>query len=270
MIKKNLLKYLTIIFLVSIIPLKNNMSFSHEDLSILHFKHDPITCKLESDRTRVEKTVCRDKLKRHQMCKLDEYCAILELEKLRTENEDLKDKLGGTATCGDIPFNHKTNKKAKIYQKASSESEVITEVDKGAELLFYAPSTEDESWYYVKVRKESSCSDGYIKQKFVVKKDSDDTVAKVGPKLIEINEPKWAEEGNLILVDAEGTVSISGAVQDGKIDQIIINEEEEMINSDNTFTYLLFVPNSGAEVRIIGNKDGKKVKELIFTVKVGN
>jgi len=42
-----------------------------------------------------------------------------------------------------------------------------------------------------------------------------------------------------------------------------------MINGDNTFTYLLFVPNNGAEVRIIGNKNGKKVKELIFTIKVG-
>ena len=108
------------------------------------------------------------------------------------------------------------------------------------------------------------------KQKFVVKKDAEDTIVKVGPKLIEINEPKWAKEGKLILVDAEGTVSISGAIQEGKIDQIIINEEEEIINGDNTFTYLLFVPNSGAEVRIVGNKNGKKVKELIFTIKVGN
>ena len=64
-------------------------------------------------------------------------------------------------------------------------------------------------------------------------------------------------------------MSITGAIQDGKIDQIIINEEEEIINSDNSFTFLLFVPSSGSEVRIIGNKDGKKVKELTFKVKVG-
>ena len=54
------------------------------------------------------------------------------------------------------------------------------------------------------------------------------------------------------------------------LNQIMINEEEEIINGDNTFTYLLFVPNSGAEVRIVGNKNGKKVKELIFTIKVGS
>jgi len=32
---------------------------------------------------------------------------------------------------------------------------------------------------------------------------------------------------------------------------------------------LLFVPSGGSEVRIIGNKNGKKVKELTFKVKVG-
>jgi len=31
----------------------------------------------------------------------------------------------------------------------------------------------------------------------------------------------------------------------------------------------MHVPSAGAEVRIIGNKNGKKVKELIFKVKVG-
>ena len=29
--------------------------------------------------------------------------------------EDLEDKLGGVAECGDIPFNHKTNKKTQKY-----------------------------------------------------------------------------------------------------------------------------------------------------------
>ena len=77
------------------------------------------------------------------------------------------------------------------------------------------------------------------------------------------------KEDKLIIVDAEGTVSITGAVQEGKIDEIIINEEEEIINSDNTFNYILFIPSNGAEIRIIGNKNGKKVKELIFKVKVG-
>ena len=43
----------------------------------------------------------------------------------------------------------------------------------------------------------------------------------------------------------------------------------EIINGDNSFTFLLFVPSSGSEVRIVGNKNGKKVKELMFKVRVG-
>lgn len=136
-------------------------------------------------------------------------------------------------------------------------------------MLFYAVSTKNKNFSRVKIRKEGICAEGYIESKYLVKKDDEDIVVKVGPKLIEIYEPSWSKEEKLILVDAEGTVSITGAVQEGKIDQIIINEDDEIINSDNTFTYLLFVPSSGAEVRIIGNKNGKKVKELIFKVKVG-
>tara|TARA_B100001063_G_scaffold236732_1_gene256837 strand:- start:45 stop:845 length:801 start_codon:yes stop_codon:yes gene_type:complete len=233
-------------------------------------KHKPMICVLEEDRTVEQKRTCKVALFFHRLCKLDQDCAILKLEEQKTEIEGLEDRLGGVADCGDIPFNHKSNADTTVHQKPNVDSDIVAKVKKNQKLLFIAPSEKNKNWYYVKVKKDKSCADGYIQQKFVVKKDAEDTIVKVGPKLIEINEPKWAKEGKLILVDAEGTVSISGAIQEGKIDQIIINEEEEIINGDNTFTYLLFVPNSGAEVRIVGNKNGKKVKELIFTIKVGS
>ena len=68
----------------------------------------------------------------------------------------------------------------------------------------------------------------------------------------------------------KGTISISGAIQEGKIDTILINDEEEIINGDNSFSFVIFVPKSGAQVRIVGLKNEKKVKELIFNIKVGN
>ena len=49
---------------------------------------------------------------------------------------------------------------------------------------------------------------------------------------------------------------------------MIINEDEEIINDDNTFNYVTFVPKGGSEVRIIGSKNGKKVKELTFKIKL--
>ena len=262
LITLNLLLVLILVFVFNL-----NDAYAHK---INGKEHEPITCKLPEDRNLIEKAWCKEQRRMHRLCKLDEWCTLIRLEKLEKENEENVEKLKGVGDCGDLPFNHKASKKTKIYIKASKDSRVVGEVKKGQKLLFYAVSTKNKNFSRVKIRKDNICAEGYIESKFLVKKDAEDTVVKVGPKLIEINEPKWAKEGKLILVDAEGTVSISGAIQEGKIDQIIINEEEEIINGDNTFTYLLFVPNSGAEVRIVGNKNGKKVKELIFTIKVGN
>ena len=232
--------------------------------------HKPLICIPEEDRTKTQ--LQRDKTNNffHRLSKLQQDCAMVELEKQKNQIEELEDKLGGVSDCGDIPFNHKSNNKTKIYKEASTKSDVVVEVKKNQELLIFAPSQKNKNWYYVKVRNDKICSDGYIQQKFVVKKEDQDTVVKVGPKLISIIQPNWEKEDELILINAEGTVSITGAIQEGKIDEIIINEQEEIINADNTFTYLLFVPNSGAEIRIIGNKNGKKVKELSFKVRVGN
>lgn len=259
-ISLNLLVVLTLIFIFNLSDANAHKKENHK----------PMVCILEEDRTEGVKNRCKSLLFFHRLCKEDQDCAILNLEKQKKEIEGLEDRLGGVADCGDIPFNHRSNANTTVHKKPNAESEVVSKVKKNQKLLFFAPSEKNKNWYYVKVKKDKSCADGYIQQKFVVKKDAEDTVVKVGPKLIEINQPKWAKEGKLILVDAEGTVSIGGAIQEGKIDQIIINEEEEIINGDNTFTYLIFVPNSGAEVRIVGNKNGKKVKELIFTIKVGN
>ena len=240
---------------------ENKEAFAHKAKN-----HKPIVCIPEEERTSAQRKTDKFWNFQHRLSKLQQDCAILEIEKKKKELEakeseieakeseikDLQDEIGGLADCGDIPFNHKASANAKVYQKPNSKSKVVSNVKKGQEMLFIAPSQENKSWYYVKI-----------------KKAGEDKVVKVGPKLIEINQPSWAEEDKLILIDAEGTVSITGAIQDGKIDQIIINEEEEIINGDNSFTFLLFVPSSGSEVRIIGNKNGKKVKELTFKVKVG-
>jgi hypothetical protein len=246
-------------------------------------KHKPIRCVLPEDRDILTKQYCKQMLKNHRLCRAEEHCALLRIEELK-ENVDgankiiteTKQKLNateqellGTATCGDLVFNHKTSKKTSLHILPNKKSKKIADLEKDKDLLFISPSSKNKNWYFVKIKKENKCADGFIEQKFVVKKAGEDKVVKVGPKLIEINQPNWSEEGKLILIDAEGTVSITGAIQEGKIDQIIINEEEEIINSDNSFTFLLFVPSGGSEVRIIGNKNGKKVKELTFKVKVG-
>ena len=245
-------------------------------------EHKPIKCVPPEKRDFITKNYCKVQLKNHRLCRAEEHCAILRIQKLEENVEDAKEEiietkqklnateeeLLGTATCGDLIFNHKANKKTSLYILPDKKSKKVADIEKNKDLLFISPSSKNKNWYFVKIRRENTCADGFIEQKFVVKKAGEDIVVKVD-KLIEINQPSWTEEDKLILIDAEGTASITGAIQEGKIDQIIINEEEEIINTDNSFTFLLFVPSSGSEVRIIGNKNGKKVKELTFKVKVG-
>ena len=265
------------IFLVFLIFSSNN-AYAHKAKN-----HKPIICIPEEERTVAQRRTDKFWNFQHRLSKLQQDCAILELEKRKQELEnkekeilakedeikELEDEIGGLADCGDIPFNHKASSSAKIYQKPSSNSKVVAEVKKGQELLFFAPAQKDPKWSYVKVKKDNSCADGYIKQKFVIKKESEDKVVKVGPKLIKITDPVLSDDEKLMIIDAEGTISVSGAIQDGKIDKIMINDEEEIINSDNSFSFVIFVPKSGAEVRIIGSKNDKKIKELIFKIKVG-
>ena len=272
----NSILFLTVVLTVTFI-FNTDKAFAHKAK-----KHKPVICIPEEERTKSQLNTDKFWNFQHRLSKLQQDCAILEIEEKKKEIKDkedeikvkdveiknLEDEIGGLADCGDIPFKHKASSNAKVHQKPSSKSKVVSEIKKGQELLFISPSQKDKGWYYVKVKKDSGCADGYVKQKFVIKKFEEDVIVKVD-KLIEINQPKWAKEEKLILIDAEGTVSITGAIKDGKIDQIIINEEEEIINSDNSFTFLLFVPSSGCEVRIIGNKNGTKVKELMFKVRVG-
>ena len=70
-----------------------------------------------------------------------------------------------------------------------------------------------------------------------------------------------------MVIDAEGTLSITGAVTEDKVDEILINEEEEkLMMIIRLLIYFLY--QEGAEIRIIG-KNGEKVKELSFKIKVG-
>ena len=251
--------------------------------SSAHLKPEEYECKPESKRTILEKMVCKQAYNHHRLCKLDAACAIRdrallemkakEQEEQLTDQEQLlneaEDKLNATATCGDLIFNHKAKNNSSIFKLPNKKSKEISKIKKNQDLLFISPSSKNKSWYFVKIKMvDGICADGFVDQKFVVKKVSNDVVVKSGPKLIEILNPVWEIEDQLILVDAEGSVSITGVIQDGKIDKIVINDDEEIINDDNTFTFVKFVQQKGAEIRIIGSKNNKKVKELTFKIKV--
>ena len=228
---------------------------------------------LEKDRTEGQKSWCSQYAILHRLCKVEADCMTLLLEKYGDVIEQLKEELNKippTANCGNLPFNHKASKAAKIYKEPNSKSIVLKKVKKNTELLFISPA-EDKKWNFVKYRiNEKSCADGYIDQTVVVSKETEPPPPPPPKGMITILDPTtWEIENKLMIIDAEGSLSIKGYIEEGKIDEIIINEEEEIINDDNTFTYLTFVSSEGVEIRIIGNKNGVKVKELSFKVKVG-
>ena len=104
-------------------------------------EHKPLICILEEDRTANQKQNCKFWLFQHRLCKLDQDCAIIELEKKQQQILDnektikqLEGKLGGIADCGDIPFNHKASENSKVYQKPDDKSEVIANIKKNQEL----------------------------------------------------------------------------------------------------------------------------------------
>ena len=283
-----------ITFFLFIYIFLNTQSFSHEDLKIGHNKHAPISCKLESERTWLDKMLCKNKRDKHSLCKFDIHCALLKMdeqdkllkelkeliEKQKRNIEELDKALGDMTLCTDITFKHKTSEKTKLFRAPTLKAKVIKEIEKNEEILFVSPSSKNKKWYFVLGRKDNTCNSGYIQQKFVIKKESDDgdiiingDTAVNGDKksqLISIISPDWRKEGKLIVVNAPGVQTIRGLVDESKIDEIIVDGKVRAIQSDSTFSFSVFLKKDTKEIRITGNKNGKKVKSLIFKIRVGS
>ena len=251
------------IFLLAILTLFSLGLFSLTANAHPAKKHKPLVCIPEEERTKSQLSTQKTANWFHRMTKLQQDCAMLEIEKQRKQIE----KIGELATCPSVPFNHLSSKDMNLFLKPDEKSKILEKIKKEQEMLFI--SEPNQNWSYVSVKVDESCIEGFVIAKNIIAKDDQDKSMSVGSSLISIIEPSWKVKNKLISIDAEGTVSLIGAVQEGKIDQIIVNEEEEDIQSDQSFSHLIFVPKSGAEVRIVGNKNGQKIKELIFKIKVG-
>ena len=251
------------IFLLAILTLFSLGLFSLTANAHPAKKHKPLVCIPEEERTKSQLSTQKTANWFHRMTKLQQDCAMLEIEKQRKKIE----KIGELATCPSVPFNHLSSKDMNLFLKPDEKSKILEKIKKEQEMLFI--SEPNQNWSYVSVKVDESCIEGFVIAKNIIAKDDQDKSMSVGSSLISIIEPSWKVKNKLISIDAEGTVSLIGAVQEGKIDQIIVNEEEEDIQSDQSFSHLIFVPKSGAEVRIVGNKNGQKIKELIFKIKVG-
>ena len=226
-------------------------------LGCVKAKQEPIVCIPESERTEVQLQNDRFWNGLNRLSKLQQDCVMAEIE---ATNQ--------VAICPKIPFAHRSSGKTNIFLEAKDNSKVIAAIKKDQEILFISEA--NKYWNYITIRNEDKCITGYVKAIYTVKKGAKDTVVSAGPDLLSIIQPAWKIENKLMTINAEGMVSILGAIEEGKIDQVVINGQEEALQGNNTFSHLLFVPSAGAEVRIVASNKGKKVKELIFKVEVGN
>ena len=77
------------LFLVSIVYF--SLVFTSNEANAHKAKnHKPMVCILEKDRTKGQKQNCKTALFFHRLCKIEQHCAILELERRKKELEDKK------------------------------------------------------------------------------------------------------------------------------------------------------------------------------------
>ena len=241
--------------------------------------HDPITCKLEPERTWLDRLICKEATKIHKMCKLDQHCAILKLEEQQKQIDILVGKIEDNVpvNCNSLTFSHVALNNASIYQKPSGNSKVIKKVKKGQKISFVG-STEKKGWIIV-VPKDKLCTVGYINEKNIGLSTGSATSAKSeAPKIkkdtnIEITYPKWKTKNKLIVLDQDGFFEIDGYVnKDLGINKVIINydgnDEEMILGSDGSFNASLQIENT-LDVRITSYKGKKQIgKVLSFKIEV--
>jgi uncharacterized protein YgiM (DUF1202 family) len=266
-------KILFISLIVISIFFITNIAHSHK---IDGKEHDPITCKLESERMWWEKLICKDAQKRHRLCKLDEQCAIIELDEQQKKIDELENNISKNTPvdCKNLTFSHVALKNTSLFQKTSSKSTVIEKIKKGQKISFVG-STDKKGWIIV-VPKGNVCKIGYINESYIGLSTQTATKKKEAPKLksnIKITYPKWEKVNELIVLENSGFFEIDGFVnKDQGINKVIINydgnDEEMILGSDGSFNGSLQIENS-LDVRITTFKNEKQIgKALVFKVEV--
>ena len=76
-------------------------------------KHKPLVCIPEEERTKSQLSTQKTANWFHRMTKLQQDCAMLEIEKQRKKIE----KIGELATCPSVPFNHLSSKDMNLFLK---------------------------------------------------------------------------------------------------------------------------------------------------------
>ena len=212
-------------------------------------------CILEEDRTQKQKARCKWLAKIGMMCRLDVDCLKVKVE---TQPEPVE--------CTQLETNHIILSDTSLLREAKDGSKKVADLKKNDKITLISRLDAEglKGWFVIYTK---NCKTGYIREEYVgvPAKFGDDPPIKGN---IEITNPKWKQENKLMEIDVEGFVSLIGKINEDKVDQVYVNGEEVFIESNNTFSEMLDVPKRGTEVRVVANKEGQRVEDLNFKIKV--
>ena len=109
------------IFLLTLLIVFSLGLFSLNVIAHPSKNHKPLVCIPEEERTKNQLQQQKTMNFFHRMTKMQQDCAMIELEKQRKKIEDI----GELATCPSVPFNHLASKDSKLFLKPDSKSKVI-------------------------------------------------------------------------------------------------------------------------------------------------
>ena len=233
------------------------------------------TCKRESERSLAERTWCKQLKRFGRMCKLDVDCLIAKTSKSDKEIKDLENEIKQQADCENYDFQHVAAKNGFLLKSSKEGSTQIAHFKKGDLLSFMQRSKDDKSWWLVSTE---NCDQGYVKESFVKSLDEPPPVEPeifIGDETNDpfiITSPNWTEKKELIKVPSKGFFDIVGKLNKSfGIDQITLNGEDLVIESDKSFSKTLLIKKDDLDIRIIAYKNKEQVgKPLIFKVKISN
>mgnify|MGYP002026135901 FL=1 len=230
-----------------------------------------VVCIKEEDRNIFQKYWCRYMAQIGRMCKLEYDCLKVKKNKTDEENKRLEDEAKIQALCEDMSYKHVASKNGFLLEAAKTGSKQIGKIKKGEKISVMARVEGKADWMLIATK---TCSQGYINEKYVKLIDVEPPPPPPPPtnKAFIITSPKWVKKNELMKVPSSGFFDIVGTVNKSfDIDQITLNGENLIIESDKSFSETLLIKNEDLDIRIIAYKNKEQVgKPLIFKIKVSN
>ena len=217
-------------------------------------------CIPESDRTKRQIKHCKFLKSWGIVCRLDIDCLI-------TQKEDAEKQVIGQAECSALAANHTIVDNTSLLKEAREGSNKIVSLKKGDKVTLLSRLDQEglSGWYLIFTK---NCETGFVPEKFVKVAEVFGEEKPYVSGNIKITYPKWKQKNQLMEIEVEGFVSLTGAINEKKVDKVTVNGEKVFIESNNTFLEMLDVPMSGLEVRVVASNEGTKVESIKFKIKV--